>query len=111
ADNGPVDVVGGVIGGSHNLIKAVAEGTIVPADTITLDPKLQPLALNGGPTRTHALGSGSPAINAGTNPGSYPSDQRGPTFKRVIGGVADIGAFERDTDHIFGSTLEYPLID
>ena len=111
ADNGPIDVIGGVIGGSHNLIKAVGPDTTVPMDTITLDPKLQPLAFNGGPTRTHALGSASPAINAGTNTGSYPSDQRGPTFKRVIGGAADIGAYERDTDHIFGSTLEYPLID
>ena len=111
ADNGPIDVIGGVIGGSHNLIKAAGDGTIVPMDTITLDPKLQPLAFNGGPTRTHALGSGSPAINAGTNTGSYPSDQRGPTFKRTIGAASDIGAYERDTDHIFGSTLEYPLID
>jgi hypothetical protein len=28
------------------------------------DPKLDPLADNGGPTQTHALLSGSPAINA-----------------------------------------------
>ena len=111
ADNGSVDVYGEVIAGSHNLIKAASIDTIVPMDTITLDPKLQPLAYNGGSTRTHALGSGSPAIDSGIDSGSYPSDQRGPTYKRVIGNAADIGAYERDGDHIFGSTLENPLIE
>ena len=111
AGNGPADVYGPAISGSHNLINTIAPGTILPMDTKSEDPKLQPLAYNGGPTRTHALGIGSPAIGAGTNTGNYPNDERGPTFKRVVGGTADIGAFERDADHIFGTTHEYPLID
>lgn len=109
--NGPADIYGAAISGSHNLINTSVAGTILPMDTKSEDPKLQPLAFNGGPTRTHALGSGSPAIGAGTNTSGYANDQRGPTFKRVVGGAADIGAYERDADHIFGSTLEYPLID
>jgi hypothetical protein len=37
-----------------------------PSDILIGDPQLAPLADNGGPTRTHALVVGSPAINAGT---------------------------------------------
>ena len=60
------------------------------------DPRLGPLADNGGPTQTLALLPDSPAINAG-NPNFAPppaTDQRGPGFQRVRGGRIDIGAFE-----------------
>jgi CSLREA domain-containing protein len=59
---------------------------------------LGPLANNGGPTLTMALGSGSAAINAGNN--SYATaaglttDQRGTGFARISGGTVDVGAFE-----------------
>ncbi len=52
-----------------------------------LDATLQ---ANGGYTATHALQAGSPAIDAGTNTATPPSDQRG--FARV--GATDIGAYE-----------------
>jgi hypothetical protein len=57
-----------------------------------LDPKLGPLASNGGPTQTIALLPGSPAINAGDPyAGGCPvRDQRG--YKRVA--RCDIGSFE-----------------
>jgi hypothetical protein len=55
---------------------------------------LQPLANNGGPTQTIALGAGSPALNAGSNPADLLTDQRGTGFVRVSGAAADIGAFE-----------------
>jgi CSLREA domain-containing protein len=65
------------------------------------DPKLGPLADNGGPTETHALLAGSPAINKGNNdlaldPDLDPLefDQRGPGFARIVGPAVDIGAFE-----------------
>ncbi|QEG34847.1 choice-of-anchor Q domain-containing protein [Bythopirellula goksoeyrii] len=63
-----------------------------------IDPLLGPLADNGGPTLTHALLPGSPAINAG-EPAlvgwDVPAfDQRGEPFTRVFGGRIDIGAFE-----------------
>lgn len=83
------------IGGSHNLIdNAGGAPAQMPADTITLDPQLLPLADNGGPTPTHALSEGSPAIDAGTNPTGLTHDQRGGVFVRAYGGGVDIGAFE-----------------
>jgi hypothetical protein len=48
------------------------------------------LAENGGPTRTHALLEGSPAIDAGLAEICPATDQRG--FGRQ--GPCDIGAFE-----------------
>lgn len=79
--------------GANNLIIA-ASGTTLPVDTLSDDPLLQPLADNGGPTKTHALGDGSPAINAGNNSKSLQFDQRGSPFERESDGRADIGAFE-----------------
>ena len=59
------------------------------------DPLLAPLADNGGPTPTHALLPGSPAINQGSSTES--NDQRGAPFVRNFGGGVDIGAYERQT--------------
>ena len=61
-----------------------------------VDPLLSPLADNGGPTQTMAPLAGSPAINAGANPRSLASDQRGTGFARENGGQADIGAVESE---------------
>ncbi|MFL5330834.1 MAG: choice-of-anchor Q domain-containing protein [Gemmataceae bacterium] len=58
------------------------------------DPMLDVLANNGGPTKTHALKSGSPAIDVGSNPDGLSFDQRGSGFARIKGGVPDMGAFE-----------------
>ena len=77
----PSDVINGsaaIITASHTLIGDAAtaggitngvNGNIVGITDITtvLDPML---ADNGGPTLTHALASGSPAINAGATQGS-----------------------------------------
>ena len=67
-----------------------------PGDQINTDPMLGPLQDNGGPTFTHALLPGSPAIDAGdpnfTPPPDY--DQRGPGFVRVFNGRIDVGSFE-----------------
>jgi hypothetical protein len=65
-------------------------------DLINTDPMLGPLQDNGGPTFTHALLPGSPAIDAG-DPAFVPPpnfDQRGPGFDRVVNGRIDIGSFE-----------------
>ena len=67
---------------------------VLPAGTLTADPLLGPLANNGGPTLTHALGAGSPAIDTGNNLASLATDQRDVGFDRVVGAAADIGAFE-----------------
>lgn len=56
------------------------------------NPLLGGLANNGGETDTLALQAGSPAIDAGTNAGCPPTDQRG--VSRPQGSACDIGAFE-----------------
>jgi hypothetical protein len=67
-----------------------------PGDQINTNPLLGPLQNNGGPTFTHQLLPGSPAIDAGdpnfTPPPFY--DQRGPGFPRVVNGRIDKGSFE-----------------
>lgn len=83
-----------LLSGEHNLIAAGHPGITLPADTISLDPKLLPLADNGGPTRSMALLPASPALDAGSNPMAMAFDQRGPGYPRVLGSAADIGAFE-----------------
>jgi hypothetical protein len=64
-------------GGAHNLINQ--------------DAMLGALADNGGPTPTHALLTGSPAINGGVA-GTATYDQRG--VPRDQGNAPDIGAYE-----------------
>src|SRR5262249_52447668 len=70
-------------------------------DLVNTDPMLGPLQFNGGPTLTHALLPGSPAIDAGDNTECPATDQRGVSrpLDAVTAGVAvcDIGAFEVDT--------------
>lgn len=61
------------------------------------DPRLAPLANNGGQTLTHALLPDSPARNTGSNaliPDRVRGDQRGSSFSRIISEQVDIGAFE-----------------
>ena len=67
--------------------------------TDTVTATLGPLADNGGPTLTHALLPGSPAIDAGDNLDAPATDQRGIIRPQDADGdgkaVIDIGAFER----------------
>jgi len=54
---------------------------------------LSPLANNGGPTQTHALPQGSPAIDLDTTCSTgLTTDQRG--YTRPVGAGCDAGAFE-----------------
>jgi hypothetical protein len=78
--------------GGNNLIMVRSATTSVPADTIFDDPKLGPLADNGGPTKSLALLTGSPAIDHGNIVRPVTFDQR--FFKRVVGSSPDIGALE-----------------
>jgi hypothetical protein len=86
----------------YNLIGDTNDITSISGDTtgniLNVLPLLGPLANNGGPTQTHALLTGSPAINAGSNAlaSALTTDQRGPGFLRNVGGRVDIGAFEFD---------------
>jgi hypothetical protein len=84
----------------YNLSSDDAAGALTgPGDQINTDPVLGPLQDNGGPTFTHALLPGSPAINAGDPSFTPPPffDQRGPGFDRVVNSRIDKGSFEVQT--------------
>ncbi len=90
-----------IVGAESSLLGAITDDVTIAdrsTDVFGLDPRLAPLADNGGPTRTMALLADSPAIDAG--PAELPVfpnsqwDQRGTPFSRVFGGRLDIGAFE-----------------
>ena len=63
-----------------------------PEDIQNEDPVLGPLEDNGGPTLTHALLPGSPALGAADEALCVATDQRG--VSRPQGDGCDIGAFE-----------------
>lgn len=67
-----------------------------PDDRLNTDPQLSVLASNGGPTRTHALLPGSPAINAGSSAGCAQTgvDNRDQRLSFRPGATCDIGAFQ-----------------
>jgi hypothetical protein len=97
----------------YNLISNSTGGSgYAPTDILDVDPLLGPLADNGGPTLTHALLPGSPAIDAGDpNPADPPEwDQRGPGFPRIANGRIDIGAFEVQATGMPRHTLYYVLL-
>jgi CSLREA domain-containing protein len=77
----------------HNLISTelACNGFTKPSDLIKPNPKIGNLKDNGGPTKTIALKSGSPAIDKAKKQSAPKRDQRG--HKR--GDHPDIGAFER----------------
>jgi predicted outer membrane repeat protein len=84
--------------GSTQPLDANLDGDGSCGFSLTADPLLEPLALNGGPTRTHAIPSFSPAAEASTNCLPFGSllaltvDQRGEP--RPQGAACDLGAFE-----------------
>ena len=90
---------GTLLAEDHNLDSGSTCGFTDPTDLINTNPDLGPLQDNGGPTFTHALAAGSPAIDAGSGNCPPPAtDQRG--IMRPVDGngdgtpVCDIGAFE-----------------
>jgi uncharacterized repeat protein (TIGR01451 family) len=94
-------------GSGSGLIDGV-NGNQVGTSAAPLDPLVGPLTNNGGPTFTHALLPGSPAINAGSNPAALANDQRGPGFSRVSGAQADVGAFELQSADLSVTKVDTP---
>ncbi len=109
------DVTGTYNSQGHNLVGNVgtangftAAGDQVGTSAAPVNPRLGPLADNGGSTRTHALLAGSPALDAGDNALAVDGnnnpltiDQRGAGFPRLADAAdadttqtVDIGAFE-----------------
>jgi hypothetical protein len=101
--------------GSSILDHATGQAATIPPSNNNVmaqdSPGLGALASNGGPTPTHALLTGSDAIDAGSNTlarhpltsDDFPYDQRGAGFPRIFDvtgvdngedGAVDIGAYE-----------------
>ena len=80
----------------HSSVPGVSGFTVTLPDftpSVALASILAPtLTFNGGPTQTHDLVSGSPAIDAATTGLCPDTDQRG--FARPVGAGCDIGAVE-----------------
>ena len=100
------DCSGTITSSGYNLIGTTSDCTFTPTtgDKVgtaanPINPRLSSLQNNGGPTFTHALLAGSPAINAGNpaTPGTGgnacpTTDQRG--VARPLSTACDIGAYE-----------------
>ncbi|MGI9088922.1 MAG: choice-of-anchor Q domain-containing protein [Chthoniobacterales bacterium] len=79
-----------LIGKADGASGFTAVGDQTGTVALPLNPLLGTFGNNGGPTRTHALQSGSPAINAGDNTNAPAYDQR----YLLRNGATDIGAYE-----------------
>jgi uncharacterized repeat protein (TIGR01451 family)/CSLREA domain-containing protein len=121
AEGAGPDVSGAFVSQGNNLIGIGddstgftngTDGDQVGSGVSRIDPQLDDLTSNGGPTETHALCTAvgvpdaactatSPAINAGDTAAAttagLTTDQRGPGFPRVVGSAVDIGSFEVQT--------------
>jgi len=98
---------------SANFIRVPSDDLLPPAGTLVVTcPLLGPLRDNGGGLPTHALMSGSAAIDSGSNPNDESQDQRGigtnsSLYPRISKGASDIGAYEiNQADTIFSSGLD-----
>ena len=109
----PDDCAGPLTPQGFNIVSTPNSECTIIGPFSQVDPLLGPLQNNGGPTQTHALLSGSPAIDAGEIPSCtdnlgapITTDQRG-LHRPANGGISlrcDIGAFE------LGFELFLPLI-
>jgi CSLREA domain-containing protein len=70
-----------------------SDGNQVGTHSSPINPRIGPLADNGGPTWTHALLAGSPAIDAASDADCPATDQRG--VARPRGAGCDIGSYEK----------------
>lgn len=104
------DLFGGFTTQGHNLIGAIdgstgvsagVNGDIAGTSAAPLNPGLAPLGDYAGPTFTHALPFGSPAIDAGDD-ALAGTDQRG--HLRPFGSHVDIGAYEDDSIAVTNAT-------
>jgi CSLREA domain-containing protein len=88
---GPECGVEGLLDGHHNLADDMTCGFDAQGDLQGVDARLAPLGNYGGPTMTHALYTGSPALDGGDSDRCPAEDQRGVDRPD---GPCDIGAYE-----------------
>ena len=104
--NGELTVENSLIGDTTGSGITAATGS---GNILNQPAQLGPLADNGGPTQTHALLPGSPAIDTGDNAlaEGLITDQRGSGFVRVEAGTVDIGSFELQSIQTAGQFVFY----
>ncbi len=99
AQNTPVNCASpGADETSGSLSDDLTCGLTGEGDAQGVDALLDKLADNGGPTDTHALKPGSPAVDAGDPKFCLSVDQRGE--ERMIDGHCDIGAYEAPSESL-----------
>lgn len=105
-ENTPDQIYTDQVGIFGDVTYSVIQGVdVYPGEgNINTDPLLQSLADNGGFTQTHALGTGSSAIDTGDLGNCPATDQRG--IARPQGEGCDIGAYEKSD----GGSVYLPLI-
>ncbi|MFC1777580.1 choice-of-anchor Q domain-containing protein [Pseudomonadota bacterium] len=92
--NGTITSLGyNLLGREDNCVFTPSTGDVIGTE-VAINPLLGELQDNGGFTLTHAIGSDSPAFNAGGTGCIEDQDQRG--VGRPIGFACDIGAYEAD---------------
>jgi hypothetical protein len=111
---------GAVISLGYNLSSDGTGPNNGTTDRINTNPMLGSLQDNGGPTFTHALMTGSPAIDKGKNLSGSTTDQRGTGFARSYddpaitnatgGDGTDIGAFEvQEVQPRYSAQVQQPI--
>ena len=101
-----------IAGDAANISYSDIQGGYTGTGNIDLDPLLGLLANNGGFTKTHALGEGSPAIDVGNpDPVTCPSTDQRRHLRPLDGNgdgtaICDMGAYEYGTTWFY----YYPTI-
>ena len=110
--NATSSIAAGNTGGNISILGGLNTDT---NNLIDVDPLLGPLADNGGPTKTHALLPGSPALNAGLAPvhvyeldGSLADTKGGPDLV-ALGGTLTAGGYDFEANE--GLNLSSASID
>lgn len=96
------DDASGLVSANFSLFENTTAMSFITGNGLIFnqDPVLGPLANNGGPTPTHNLLAGSPAIDTGSLFFNGTFDQRGAPYDRVLDGdengtaIVDMGAIE-----------------
>jgi hypothetical protein len=117
ADNDNSQCSGAVTSAGGNLASDVSCGLLGANDAVNANAGLGPLSPQGGPTNTHALLPGSPAIDTALLLPCTPTDQRGMPRPQLAG--CDKGAFEFTpplfadvpADDIFRGAMEALLVN
>lgn len=83
-----------LLGNNSECAFEPARDDLVGTPAQPVNPRLAPLHNNGGPTETHALLPGSPAIDSSGGISAPDTDQRG--IARPQGAAADMGSYEQE---------------